>query len=127
MHQKIIRPFAGSSLLDIALRKIFDCKNLNKDNIYLGAYDKEIKDISQKVGVNIYDRSLESVSGDGTKKSLYEHVWHINSDYCLEINACNPMLSSKTIDNEIGLFLWEKEHVLRITTFQRANNYFEPN
>ena len=126
MHQKMIRPFAGSSLLEIALKKVQDCKKIKNENIYLGAYDEEIKEIGRKVGIKIYDRSLESVTGDGTKKSLYEYIWDINGDYWVEINSCNPMLSSETIDKSIEFFDCNNYKSL-FSVVKRKNWFFNKN
>jgi len=122
----MIRPFAGSCLLAIALKKITECDGLKRENIYLGAHEEEIKDIGREAGIRIFDRSLESVTGDGTKESLYEYVWEIDGDYWIEINPCNPLLSSQTIDKAIAFFRSNDFDSL-FSVVKRKNWFFDEN
>ncbi len=126
LPNKMIRPFAGSSLLEIALRKLMDCKMLKPENIYLGAYEDEIKAIGQKVGVRIYNRSEKSVSHSATMRDLYEFIWTIESDYFLEINPCNPLLRPETIDKALEVFQ-SNEYQSLFGVVKKKNFFFDDN
>ena len=70
--QKMLRPFADSCLLEIALERILKCKNLDRDKIFLGSAEKEISAVGEKLGINIYNRSEEEIKefpGDGKTPS----------------------------------------------------------
>jgi CMP-N-acetylneuraminic acid synthetase len=58
VHQKMIRPFADSSLLEIALNKLQSCDFLDKEKIYLSAIEPEIKPVGEKLGIKIYNRKV---------------------------------------------------------------------
>ena len=68
--KKMIKPFAGSTLLDILFSKLTKSKVIPKDNIYFSVYDKELEDIGTKYGINIWNRSEESAKSEGDP--LYE-------------------------------------------------------
>ena len=42
--RKMIKPFAGTTLIDIFLDKVKRCKSFPLSNFYLSAYEQEIKD-----------------------------------------------------------------------------------
>ena len=126
MKHKMIRPFAGSTLLEIALRKVQDCKMLSADRIYLGAYEKEIKAIGEKVGVNIYDRPAVSVSDKATMKDLYSFIWTIDAEYFLEINPCNPLLRPETVDAALEAFQ-ANDYSSLFSVIKKRNYFFDEN
>ena len=53
--QKMIRPFAGTTLLDIMLDKLTNKSPIipNK-NVFLSVHEKELKDIGNKYDLNIF-------------------------------------------------------------------------
>jgi len=46
---KMIRNFAGTTLTDILLQKLVQCKNIPNHQIYLSAHEKELIDIVNKI------------------------------------------------------------------------------
>ena len=46
---KMIRPFAGTNLVQVLLEKLVSCNNLSQDKIYLSACEKEIIDIGDEL------------------------------------------------------------------------------
>ena len=115
--QKMLRPFADSCLLGIALENILKCKNLDRDRIFLGSAEKEITKVGKKLGINIHHRSKEEIKeypGSGEtpdwaienlKKGVYhKFVYDIDTEYFITINPCNPLLSYETIDRAIDFF-----------------------
>ena len=103
---KMTKPFAGTTLIDIFLEKFKKCNSFPMDNFYLSVNEKELIDIGLAHGTNIYHRSAESASSEGTPMSLM-YEWHnkLPHKYVVLINACVPFLQPKTIDNFVEQYL----------------------
>ena len=121
--RKMLAPFAGSCLLEIALKKLLACDFLDQNQLYLGAYDEKIKDIGRKLGVQIYNRTYESTLEPVTMDVVYKYLWDIDTEYVLEINPCNPLLNSETINRALHVF-FEKEYKSLFSVVKRQNFYF---
>lgn len=124
VKQKMVRPFAGSCLLEISLNNLKKCNLLDSERIYLGAYEDEIKDIGKKVGVKIYNRSEESILETAGMKELYQFVWKIDSEYFIEINPCNPLLKPETIDKALKCFI-ENDYQSLFSVVEKRNFFFD--
>ncbi len=124
VKRKMVRPFAGSSLLEIALNKLKKCKFIGSENLYLGAYDEEIKEVGRKCGVQVYNRTYESTLEPVSMEVLYKWLWDIESKYVLEINPCNPLLEADTIEKALTLF-FEKGYRSLFSVVERKNFYFD--
>src|SRR3990172_8074823 len=104
ISKKLIRPFAGTTLIEIALEK------LNKMDFikhrYLAAADEELKRlVSAYPSVELLERNPESVKpGYGDHKVIYEHYQRVQSDYILWLNPCHPMLSIETVKQAVEVF-----------------------
>lgn len=122
--KKMLAPFAGSCLLEIALRKLIGCDFLDKDQLYLGAYDEEIKEVGRMLGVNIYNRSYESTLEPVTMDVLYKWLYDIDCDYVLEINPCNPLLEVETINNALKVFQ-ANDYASLFSVVKRHNFFFD--
>ena len=57
---KMLRPFAGTTLIDILFEKLKKSSIIPKENIYLSSYEKELKEVANKHGINVFNRSKES-------------------------------------------------------------------
>ena len=98
-RNKMTRPFAGTTLTDISLNKIKDCKSFPRENFYLSVWEPELKEIGKKHEVNIFHRSEKSAKSEGTPMTeMYEWWDKLPFNYCIFINACAPFLKSETID-----------------------------
>lgn len=102
--QKMIKPFAGSSLIEIAIKKILNSKIIPKENFYLSAGDQMLIDIGHELGVNVFHRSQESCIEEHDIRLLFE--WHNKLDYkyFVRINPCLPLLSIETVDSFVDSF-----------------------
>jgi CMP-N-acetylneuraminic acid synthetase len=124
--KKMIKPFAGSSLIRIALEKVLKCKNLDKNKIYLSAYEDELKEIAYDLGIQVYDRSLESVQETDEVKpkmrDVYGWAFDLESEYFLMIGACNPMLKPETIDRAIEYF--QTNDIYSLFSVVKKPNFF---
>ena len=100
--QKMIKPFAGTTLTDIFMEKVKQCKSFPACNFYLSSYETELTSIANKHGLQVFHRSKESANSEGTPMSLM-YEWHdkLPHKYVVLINACVPFLKPETIDNFI--------------------------
>ena len=71
---KMLRPFAGTTLVDILFEKLKKSKVIPQENIYFSAYEKELKEVGKKHNINIFDRSEKSAFSEGEPLSeIYEY------------------------------------------------------
>lgn len=105
--QKMIRPFAGTTLLDILFTKLAQLKSLPIEQVYISAYDKPIKAIAYNHGLEVFDRSEASALEEKSLPLIFE--WHDKLPeqykYVVMISACNPLLTAETIDGFIESFI----------------------
>ena len=99
LPNKMIKPFAGTSLVEITCEKVTRSKVIPRDNFYLSAYDKETKDIATKYGLNIYHRSEKSAKSEGPMQEVMEYHDKLPYKYVVVISACHPLLTIETIDS----------------------------
>ena len=121
--QKMIKSFAGTTLIDIFLEKIKKCKSFPLSNFYFSAYEEELIQIAEKHHVNVFRRSRESAMSEGTPMSLM-YEWHnkLPHKYVVLINACVPFLKPETIDTFVEAYLeTEKTGMFAV---MKKKNYF---
>ena len=102
---KMLKPFAHSSLFEIAVEKVLQSSIIPKDNFYLSVMDDELIDIAKKHNVNYFIRSEESTQEPVTLQKALEWYNKLPFKYFVIINACNPLLKVETIDNFVKRFL----------------------
>ena len=122
--RKMVAPFAGSSLLEIVLRKVLRCRNLDPSRVWLSAYEDEIRELGERVGVKIYRRTYESTLEPNTCDVIYRYAWDIPSGYFLVINGCNPLLRVETVERAIDAFQGGDYRSL-MTVVERKNFFFD--
>lgn len=94
---KMIRPFAGSTLMDICIKKILNL-GVSPKTIWVSVYEKELIDLCSKYPVNIFKRSKRSSESEGESlKTIFEWWDKIPFDHVVLVNACSPLLSKETI------------------------------
>ena len=71
---KMVRPFAGLTLLDILFTKLKKLTSLPQESIFLSAYDEPIKEIGRRHQINIFERSKESALEEKHLSTIFE--WH---------------------------------------------------
>lgn len=95
---KMLKPFAGTTLFDIALGKAEKCIIPNQ-NIFASVYESELKEVASKYDIQIFDRSEASANSEGTPLTeIYEWWDKLPGKYVILINACCPMLTVETIN-----------------------------
>lgn len=102
---KMLRPFADTTLMDLAIDKILQSKIIPKENFYLHIGDKELIELAEKRGIKHTNRSFESLQEPVTLQRFHEWNETLNYKYFIIINGCNPLLKIETIDNFIKKFL----------------------
>ena len=123
MHQKMIKPFADTTLLDLLLSKLKSIDLIPKDNLYLSAYEDEIKDIGNKHNINIFHRSTESANAEDLQ-TVKE--WHdkLPFKYVVAINPCTPLIKAETIEGFIKSFI-KSEDEGAFSVFEKQTYYWD--
>lgn len=137
--QKMIRPFANTTLMDIALQKLQDSKIPN-ENVWCSVYEPELKELCSKYPFNVYERTEKSALSEGTPMTeMYEWWDKLPHKYVVMVNACAPMLTKETIENfyfdyckseKAGMFgvvekknyYWDKDNVFLTPTKEAVMN-----
>jgi len=121
--RKMIKPFAGTTLVDIACEKITRSKTIPKQNFYLSVHDEELVNIGKKYDLNIYHRSEKSAKSEGPMQEVME--WHdkLGFKYVVVISACLPLLSVQTIDEFISAYI-SNEHDGMFAVIPKKNYFW---
>lgn len=98
---KLLRPYAQTTMFEIALDKL---GHLSADEKVLAAYDEEFKSKPRHESIDVYDRSLESVSVDGPLTTVFECVNNVKSDYFMFLNPCCTHIKLETLQRAIDDF-----------------------
>ena len=102
--EKLVRPFAGTSLIEIALGK------MNKmaffDHRYLAVAETELMDLGRKFSnVEILMRDVQAVQkGVNPLPVTFSHYQRVPSDYIFVFNPCLPCIKIETIKNAFDYF-----------------------
>lgn len=102
---KMVRPFVGSTLVDILFEKLKSSKIIPSQNIIFSAYEPELKEIANKHNINIFHRSEKSANSEGPLQEIFEWYDKLPFKYVILVSACNPLLSINTIDKFITQFI----------------------
>jgi len=116
---KMLRPFAGSSLFKIGLHKLKKCSSIPIQNIYASVYEQELKDIALEEGLNVFHRNYESANNDNSLQKIYE--WHnvLPFKYVIKLNVCSPLLKISTLEKFVDTFLiQESESLFSVIPFK---------
>jgi CMP-N-acetylneuraminic acid synthetase len=102
--RKLVRPFAGTTLLEIALAKL-DRMNFCEKR-YLGAADAELKSLASRYeSVEILEREGAAVKrGVNPPEVTFAHYLQVPSDYILVFNPCLPFLTVETVRRAVEYF-----------------------
>lgn len=100
--KKLVRPFANSTLFEIAMKKLSEIDY--SDGCYVGVgEDPLISVVNKYPNLNLLLRSKEAVApGYNDHKIIYAHYKLIEADYIMWLNPCHPLISHETIKNAIN-------------------------
>jgi CMP-N-acetylneuraminic acid synthetase len=98
LPRKLVLPFAGTTLIDIALEK------LNRMNFFRNRYfavgeDELIAKAKGYDNITLIVRDKEAIKpGYNDHRKVFAHYATIDSDYIMWINPCHPLLSVETVE-----------------------------
>ena len=100
--RKLIRPFDGTTLFEIAMKKLSLLSS--RVNVYTGIAEQELIEVAERYpNVEILHREMDAVlPGYGDHKKIYAHYENIKDDYIMWLNPCHPLISEKTIMSAIN-------------------------
>lgn len=124
IHQKMIKPFADTTLVDILLKKLSQSKVIPKENIYISVFEDELKSVVSKYGFNIYNRSKESANAESGAPLILEWWDKIPQNYVVMVSACNPLLKIETIDNFYQSYV-ESDKCGAFAVFEKKTYYWD--
>ena len=124
---KMLRPFCGTTLVEILFEKLKKLKNFPLCNVRFSAYEEELKQVANKHGIEIYHRSKKSADSEGQPLSeIYEWYDGLPFKYVILISACNPLLKIETIESFINAFM-ESEKEGAFAVFEKKTYYWDKN
>jgi molybdopterin-guanine dinucleotide biosynthesis protein A len=90
---KMLRPFGGTTLADIALEKLAAFA----PGSFFAAFDEEFRDKSARHGVPFVQRDARSVSIDEPITEILSFLRDVPYTHLLIVNGCLPFLRTETI------------------------------
>lgn len=102
--QKLVRPFADTSLIEIALGKLNQMNYF--DHRYLAVAETELMDLGRKFpNVEILARDTQAVQkGVNPLTVTFDHYLRVPSDYIFVFNPCLPCIKIETIKKAFDYF-----------------------
>lgn len=122
---KMLRPFSGTTLVDIMFEKLKLLKTIPIEQVYFSAWEPELKQVAKNHGINIFHRSMKSAKSEGQPLTeIYE--WHdkLPYKYIILVSACNPLLSVETIDSFVSSFL-QSDREGAFAVFEKKTYYWD--
>lgn len=102
VQNKNIRPFAGSSLLEVKIKQLQRIKNL--DGIVVNSNDDEMLDVARSLGVQAVKRD-EYYAQDNVTNEMYKNIAeNCDSDIIMYTNVTSPLITDETIEKCIDMF-----------------------
>jgi CMP-N-acetylneuraminic acid synthetase len=128
MANKMLRPFAGSSLYEIYLRKFEKINSMEHpfDNIgmAINKNDKTLWAISENSKVPTIERSDESVTGLRKRSEELHFLKDVEEDHIMWVNGCLPFLKPETIIKAATFFKSAKGDIKSLTSVRYRYNWF---
>lgn len=109
VKNKNLRPFAGSSLLEVKLEQLKRIKNL--DGIIVNSNDDQMLEIARSKGCEAVKRDEYYASNTVSMSDVYKNMAeNCDCDVIAYINATNPLLKDETIEKAIEAFKQMEEY-----------------
>lgn len=103
VKNKNIRPFAGSTLLEVKLKQLKRIKGL--DGIIVNSNDDDMLNIAKSLGCETIKREPYYASSEVSMSDVYKNMAeHCNCDVIAYINVTNPLLNDDTIEEAIKCY-----------------------
>lgn len=108
VQNKNLRPFAGSSLLEVKLAQLKRIKGL--DGIIVNSNDDTMLGIAEKMGCETVKRDPYYASNEVSMSDVYKNMAeNCDCDVIAYINVTNPLLKDETIEKAIEEYKNMKE------------------
>lgn len=122
VKNKNIRPFAGSSLLEIKIKQMQRIKEL--DGVIVNSDSDEMLDIAKNLGAETFKRESYYASSEVSANDLYRNIAETtNSDLILYTHVTNPLLEDETIISIINKYNDIKGKYDSITTVSLVKEF----
>ena len=104
VENKNIRPFAGSSLLEIKIRQL---KRLHcLDGIVVNSNDDGMLALAARLGCETVKRAQIYATNEVSMSDVYKNMAeNIDTDIIAYINVTNPLIKDETITRAVDLYL----------------------
>lgn len=103
VKNKNIKPFAGSTLLDLKLQQLKRIPNL--DGVVVNSNSEEMLEIAQKYGCEAVKRDEYYASNSVSMSDVYKNMAeNFSGDIVAYINVTNPLLKDETIVQAIETY-----------------------
>lgn len=119
---KMLKDFAGTTLVDILLKKLLKSKEIEPNQIYFCVGDDELISKGNEYPINVVRRSEASLNEEKDIATLFEWHTEIPTEHLVMVSGCNPLLEIETIDKFIREYR-ESKHEGAISVYE-SNNYF---
>ena len=117
VKNKNIRPFAGSSLLEVKLQQLSRISNL--DGIIVNSNDDTMLEVAKKYGVEVVKRDEYFSSNTVSMSDVYENMArNFSGDVIVYANVTNPLIKDETIYNVIDTY---KENIDKYDSVNTAH------
>ena len=104
--EKMIKPFAETTLFDLAIKKVASSDFIPKENFFLSIYEDQLIEIAEKYETNVFLRSEKSARSEGTPMTeMYEWWDKLPFKYCVLVNGCAPFMKTETIDGFVRAYM----------------------
>ena len=120
---KMLKPFADSTLFEIAIQKLVDSEYIPNDNVFVALYDPKLIGIAKNYPINIFIREEESVS-ESQRPSVVSSWHRLPFKHFVSLNACLPLLSIDTIDSFTNYFM-RSRHKSLFAVHSKKNLYWD--
>jgi len=128
VENKMARPFAGSSLYEIYLKKFETISGMEHpfDNIgmAINGDDKTLWTMSENTEVTIIERNDESVTGIRKRSEELHFLKDMEEDYVMWVNGCLPFLKPETIVKAGIFFKVANGDIKSLTSVRYKYNWF---
>jgi CMP-N-acetylneuraminic acid synthetase len=123
---KMLKPFAGTTLVNILLDKLRHSDLINPEQVFLSLHEEELKDVAVKYPFNIFNRSEKSAKSEGEPLMEIYEWWDKlpGYKYVVLVSACNPLLKLETIEKFLTEFV-ESDREGAFAVFQKKTYYWD--
>ena len=110
LPRKLVLPFAGSTLIDVALEKL-DRMDFFAHR-YFAVAEVELKNKAASYrNIEVLDRDPDAVQpGYNDHSKVFAHYARVESDYIMWVNPCHPLLSLDTLRRAVDDVLQTKHN-----------------